>query len=209
MLRGKITYDPNQDFGHFLTELQKQSPKEWNWLIMKFRQKLIPFFKKRIQYYSSKALLSKDQFIEEVMEETLLQFLKSFKSGSFSSYSDLEATVVTIGGYKLKEGFARLKKEQRIYFMEVDALNVMRENLSRNDQEVEANQLQRIVEVKEKLELLPAEEKDLLLRFFNGEELQDIAEELKISAAACRKRKQRILSKLKNFIFKNLTILFL
>lgn len=204
-----LSYIPDENFSQFLDALERREQREWNWLIAEFRKKLIPFLRKRTQSYPSNALLNRDQFLEEVIEETLLQFYQIFGKGSFESYGNLEATVVTTAGYKLKEGFARLKKEQRMYFMEGDALSVMRERMATTEETTMVAEAEKIAEIKEKLNDLEKKDKDLLIRYFGGEELQDIADDLEISPAACRKRKQRIVEKLKNLILKAFTLFIL
>lgn len=208
-LSNLLNYTPDKDFDRFLVALKENKEREWNWLIAQFRQRLLPFLGSRTQSYPSNALLDRGQFLEEVIEETLLQFYQIFKKGSFSKYSDLEATVITTAGFKLKEGFARLKKEQKMYFMEDDALNAVREKRGSQDAALATEELERIALIKNKLNLLETGEKELLIRYFNGEELQDIAQDLSISSAACRKRKQRIVEKLKSLIFKVFTLLTL
>jgi len=69
--------------------------------------------------------------------------------------------------------------------------------------------LKKIEEIKTKLNDLNGKDRDLLMRYFGGEELQDIADDLEISPAACRKRKQRIVEKLKNLVLKAFTLLIL
>ncbi len=208
-MKSEAAFHPDEDFEQFLGALTNNGARQWNWLIAKFRQKLIPFLNKRIHSYPQWALLSKSQFIEEVIEETLLQFFKIFKTGSFSSYSDLEATVITTAGFQLKAGFGRLKKEQRIYFMEAEALSALQEKHGQSIRESASGLAENIADIKNKLNQLESEEKDLLLRFYNGEELKDIADDLAISPSACRKRKQRILEKLRDLVIKTISLLIL
>ncbi len=203
-----LTYDPIENFDLLLSALSQKDARAWNWLVTRFRDRLRPFLWKRTGSYPKNAILSREQFMEEVIEETLLQFFQIFQTGSFYDYSKLEATVVTIAGYKLKEGFARLRKEQRTYFMEADALSVLKEKQTTTT--VTKEEVEAVYTIKKELNQLELAEKELLMRYFNGEELQDIAEDLNISAAACRKRKQRIVEKLrarvaKLFIFLALT----
>ena len=208
-LSATLAYIPDKDFSRFLNALGQKEAREWNWLIARFRKSLIPFLRKRTQMYPSSALLSRDQFLEEVIEETLLKFYQLFEAGSFENYGNLEAAVITTANFKLKEGFARLRKEQRTYFMEGDALSVMREKNHRLSEAAREDEAEKISEIKEKLRELDKKDKDLLLRYFGGEELQDIAEDLEISPAACRKRKQRIVERLKSLVLKAFTLLLI
>lgn len=206
-MNATLAYVPDKDFNRFLNALGQKEAREWNWLIARFRKSLVPFLRKRTQLYPSTALLNRNQFIEEVIEETLLKFYQLFEIGSFENYGNLEATVITTANFKIKEGFARLRKEQRMYFMEGEALSVMREKIHSADEKAQAAEAEKISEIKEKLKELNEKDKDLLLRYFSGEELQDIADDLEISPAACRKRKQRIVERLKSLIFKAFTLL--
>ncbi len=206
-MNARLAYIPDKEFDRFLSALGQKEAREWNWLIARFRKSLVPFLRKRTQMYPSSALLSRDQFLEEVIEETLLKFYQIFETGSFENYGNLEAAVITTASFKLKEGFARLRKEQRMYFMEGDALSVMRERMNTAREKAEAEEAEKISEIQEKLEELNHEDKNLLLRYFSGEELQDIADDLEISPAACRKRKQRIITRLKSLVFKAFTLL--
>lgn len=204
-----LSYIPDENFARFLNALERKEAREWNWLITQFRRKLLPFLRKRTQSYPRRALLSRDQFLEEVIEETLLKFYQLFEGGSFASYDSLEAAVVTTAGYKLKEGFARLRKEQKIYFLEAEALNVMREKAHTADEKAAAAEAENIQKIKENLNRLGADDRSLLVRYFAGEELQDIAEDLLITPAACRKRKQRVLDRLRSLVFRATAFLLL
>lgn len=204
-----LSYTPKDDFPRFLTALQQKEQREWTWLIAAFRNNLVPYLRKNTQLYPKSALLSRDQFIEEVIEETLLKFYQIFEKGSFEVYENLEAALITTAGYKLKEGFARLRKEQKIYFMEGEALGVMRERVLSNEERADLEQAEKVAKIKEQLNRLDSDERQLLTRFFAGEELRDIADDLNISPAACRKRKQRVVERLKSMVLKAFTLVIL
>lgn len=196
----EIAYEPNDKFDFFLEQLRKQSPREWGWLIKKFRARLLPWLRNKARNVHPKDIQSRQQFVEEVFEETILKFYEIFPTGSFRNYGDLEATIVTISGYKLMEGYTRLKKERQYFLMDIADLNSIREQHSKSNSAGTEESLTMIAIVKKQVGLMEVEDQELLMDFFNGMELQDIAERLDISPAACRKRKQRALDKLKQMV---------
>ena len=199
----------NKPFDSFLEALQNQSQREWTWLIGKFRSRLMPVLMSRAKNIAASAVVTQTEFAEEVFEECLLKFYELFENGRFEKYEDLEATIVSISKFKLKEGFARLKRNQRLYFMGAEALSVYREKHLRNLDEEEQRKVELIAEIRTHMDKLPPEESNLIMRFFDGEELQDIAADLSITPAACRKRKQRIIDKLKTLVLKHASLLIL
>lgn len=206
------TRKTDDDFSDFLEQLHNGAPEVWRQLVARFRKRLISWLIKKTFFYPSDALLSKKQFVEEVFEESLLKFYELFQTGKFDCYEDMEAMMVTIAGYKLKEGFARLKRERKIY-----AANISEQSFESAQQRYHTRQSgddhgaeEMIIVIKENIGKLDAEERDLLISYFNGEELQNIALSRHISPEACRKRKQRALEKLKTYVFASLkTIIWL
>ncbi len=204
----QLHFEPNDDFGPFLERLKVHSQREWVWLIGKFRARLMPVLVTKGRGIPASVLVTPMEFAEEVFEECLLKFYELFEAGNFGKYSDLEATIVRISDFKLKEGFAKIKRDQRLYFMDAEALAVHWEKHLGNQDAEERQQADLIADVRSQLDTLPKDEADLLLRFYEGEELQEIADDLAISPAACRKRKQRIMDKLRDFVLKNIKLLF-
>ncbi|MFK7932823.1 MAG: RNA polymerase sigma factor [Saprospiraceae bacterium] len=202
-----MNYQPDERFDYFLTALQRQDPSEWKWLIARFRERLMPWLMSKTTSFSSRNITTRIQFVEEVFEESLLKFYELFKTGKFTKYGDLEATIVTVAKYKLKEGFARLKKEQRWYLTDESTLVSISQQRETSNYYEQQQRRESIQLVRENLTKLKKEEQVLLTRFFAGEELQDIANDLAISPAACRKRKQRIVEKFKSIILSKLTSL--
>lgn len=197
-------YQPNSNFDVFLAQLHQKHPMAWKWLIAAFRKRLLPWLMNKTANYSKQFLSNRKQFVEEVFEACLLKFYELLATGEFKSYNDLEATIVTIAKYKLKEGFARLKREQRIYLIEDEGLMTIQQRQGWEEEQAERQQQEMIYRVQQQLKRLNKEDRQLLQRYFEGEELQDLAKELNISPAACRKRKQRILDKLKKFVLKTI-----
>lgn len=201
-------YSLNENFEQLLEQLQSQSPKAWKWLIAAFRKRLMPWLMSKTTTYSPQNMTNRTQFVEEVFEESLFKFYELFKTGDFSNYGDLEATIVTVAKYKLKEGFARLKKERRWYTMESEKMNIIAQKNAIATYQISQQEQTQIHLIRQNMSKLKPTEKVILNRFFAGEELQDIAEDLNISAASCRKRKQRIVEKLKNFVLKSMHLFF-
>lgn len=200
------SHDPDENFAVFLEKLRSGSPIAWRTLVTRFRKRLITWLLKKTSAYPPYALLSKKQFVEEVFEESLLKFYELFQNGRFDRYDDLEAMMVTVAGYKLKEGFARLKKERRMYAENIpeQAYGAGQQHPGVQHPGDEQSTEELIWIVKESFRKLDADERDMLTRFYNGEELQEIALLRKISPETCRKRKQRALEKLKTFVFASL-----
>lgn len=192
-----MTYTPDERFEDFLEALRKRSAAEWAWLVGRFRLRLIGWLHKKTLKYAADLLLSRSQFVEEVFEEVLLKFYELFPNGSFKRYADLEALVVTVAGYKLKENLARAQRERRLL---QDREWLAKAETSAPPPGAEAEE-EMLVAVTAALQKIDPEEKSLLLRYFAGEELQEIATAENISPEACRKRKQRALEKLKSFVF--------
>lgn len=212
LIMHSTAHKPDNDFSEFLGKLHNGTPEVWRLLVARFRKRLIGWLIKKTVFYPSDALLSKRQFVEDVFVESLLKFYELFQTGKFDCYEDMEAMMVTIAGYKLKEGFACLKRERKMY-----AVNVSEQSFESAQQRYHARQSgdehdaeEMIIVIKESIGKLDAGERDLLISYFNGEELQDIALSRHISPEACRKRKQRALEKLKTFVFAALkTIIWL
>ncbi|MEO1257588.1 MAG: sigma factor-like helix-turn-helix DNA-binding protein [Bacteroidota bacterium] len=188
-------------FPLYLKNLRANAPQEWHLLVVKFRKRLIPWLKNKSPQAYAGMVQGRDQFVEMVFEDCLFKFAELLQTGEFHNYEDLEATIVSVAKFKLKEGYARLKKENRYLVMDAAELNTLREESHFADGEEDRRRQAMIDEVKVQMNKLSADEKDLLSRFYNGEELRDIAERLGISAAACRKRKQKALDQLREFVF--------
>lgn len=195
----------NDEFAHFLNELHLSSPLAWEQLTAKLRKRLIPMLNFKVSLYPSNALQTKAEFVEEVFEETLLKFADMLPSCTFNDYSGMEAMAVTISKYKLQEGFARLRREQRLYLMEAEDLHRLAEE--HQEETFLGNELnaQHVEKARALIEQLGDIDKDILNRFFEGEELNKIAEDHNLSAHACRKRKQRALESLRSLFFKTST----
>ncbi len=208
--KDKVNYELEDNFEELLTQLKAQHQRAWEWLVVKFRKRLLPMLHYRSSSYPQNALQTKNQFVEEVIEESIIKFNDLLPGGTFKTYNDLEAMIVTVAGFKLKEGFARLKKEMQLHTMESDDLVYLAENTQRNGVQEESEKAHLILTAREAIKHLNPTDQSILNRFFDGDELTEIAENLNISPEACRKRKQRALESLRDHFFRMLkTLLFL
>ncbi|MFT4758507.1 MAG: DNA-directed RNA polymerase specialized sigma24 family protein [Paraglaciecola sp.] len=192
----KLSYDPGIKFLHFLEQLRGQAQPEWQWLMDMFRAKVKPYLFKIDGNLPAGTIASVDEFIEEVFANSLFRFYEQFAGGQFQSLPELRSLMFRIAEFKLKEGYYRVRRDKLLYFTDdvrTSNLTEYQDDLSiREEQEREA-----ILELRDQLELLNPTDKELLVRFAKGEELGSIALNLGLEAAACRKRKQRALDKLK------------
>lgn len=206
MVTTLVLEERDTEFLQFLQELRAKSPVAWSKLVPKLRKRIVPMLHGKILGYPPNALQTKSQFVEEVFEEILLKFAEFLDKGTYTRYSDLEAMAVTISGYKLKEGFARLKKEQRLQLMEDDDLNRVAETYLHERQTEDYTQEAIIIQARAALATLSTIDQEILTRYFEGEELNKIADDNNMSHEACRKRKQRALEALKKAFGKTLMV---
>ena len=184
-------------FPEFLAQLRANDRRAWGELVVKLRGRVVPFLRKRTAQFPKFALTTRDEFLEEVLEETLEKFVQLFPTGTFGSYADLEATIITVAKYKLHEGFNRLRRERERYAPDArpderpDPTTIRGAGKTEDD---------RLPAVHRALDDLPSADRQLLLRYFNGEELRSIAADLGIEAAAARKRKQRLVERLRRLL---------
>lgn len=190
-----MNYQPKEHFDTFMAALLRQSPAEWNWLVERLRNRLLWWLRLKSTFHASDLPLTPSQFANEVFEETLVKFLEILPNGTFSRYNDLEALAVTVAGYKFKENLASARRQRRL-LKQIDWSAETTESVDTPHPQEEM-----LAVVNNGLLQLEPEEKSLLLRYFAGEELQEIAAQEKISPEACRKRKQRALEKLKTHVF--------
>ncbi|MCR9285825.1 MAG: hypothetical protein NXI23_00400 [Bacteroidetes bacterium] len=196
-----IEYDPETHFDRFLKELRLNSQPEWTWLLSMFRDRVVPWLFKKDGNLPKEAIVATDEFVEEVFANSLFRFYELFPDGEFKNMGDLRGLIFRIGEYKLKEGYHSVKRDGLIYFtddLHNDGSTIIQYKLT-----IEAYQEQDSVsQLREYIQQLNPTEQDILIRYSKGEELGSIALNLGLSAAACRKRKQRALEKLKELVSK-------
>ena len=195
----KLSYNPEEEFLRFLAKLRTQAQPEWQWLMDMFRAKVKPFLFKIDGNLPAGTIASVDEFIEEVFANSLFRFYEQFAEGEFQSLAELRSLMFRIAEFKLKEGYNRVRRDSLLYFTD----DVRTSNLLEHQDELSIRELadkEIIAELRNQIEQLPTMEKELLIRFAQGEELGSIALKLGLEAAACRKRKQRALDKLKALV---------
>ena len=203
-LKPSFNYDPEKEFVSFLKKLRANSQPEWLWLLDMFRDRVIPWLYKKDGNLPREAIVSTNEFVEEVFANSLFRFYELFPTGEFNSLADLRGLIFRIAEFKLKEGYKSIKRDGIIYFTD----DVSRGKLSefQDKQTVDAYvEIETISTLREQLDQMSPEDREMLLRYARGEELGSIAENLNITPAACRKRKQRALDKLKALVSKGLT----
>jgi DNA-directed RNA polymerase specialized sigma24 family protein len=192
----KLSYNPEIEFLHFLQQLRGQAQPEWQWLMDMFRSKVKPYLFKIDGNLPPGTIASVDEFIEEVFANSLFRFYEQFAEGEFNSLAELRSLMFRIAEFKLKEGYHRVRRDKLLYFTD----DVRTSNLNDRQDDLSIREIQEretILELRDQIEQLPPTDKELLVRFAQGEELGSIALNLGLEAAACRKRKQRALERLK------------
>lgn len=195
----KLGYEPELEFSRFLEQLRKQAQPEWQWLMDMFRAKVKPYLFKIDGNLPAGTIASVDEFIEEVFANSLFRFYEQFAEGEFKSLAELRSLMFRIAEFKLKEGYYRVRRDGLLYFTD----DVQVGNLAEHQDDLSVRETQEretILELRNQIEQLSPTDKELLTRFAKGEELGSIALNLGLEAAACRKRKQRALEKLKTLV---------
>jgi RNA polymerase sigma factor (sigma-70 family) len=197
----QLNYDPEEDFDYFLGQLRSNSQLEWTWLFQMFRERVVPWLFKKDGNLPKEAIVATEEFIEEIFANCLFQFYELFAKGEFHNMADLRGLIFRIGEYKLKEGYHHVKRDSLIYFTD-DLTNDGSTEVQDQLTVEEYNERDSVGQLREFIEQLSPIEQKILIRYSKGEELGSIASNLGISAAACRKRKQRALEKLKELVTK-------
>ena len=196
-----LPYSVDEHFGLFLERLKKQETAEWKWLLFEFRKVVLPWLRKKAQPLPVGGNMNMQDFLEEVFANSLFQFCKLFKEGNFENVHQIKSLLFRISELKLKEGYKKVHRDYLIFrFLEEMPASL---NNHHNWNEANLNRLEQIQKITEQFKKLPVEDQHILRKFANGEQLKDIAKHLGISASACRKRKERALSKLKTFVLKD------
>lgn len=195
-----IGYNPEERFDFFLSQLREKRPGEWRWLLDMLRKRVTPWLFKKDGNLPAGAIASVDEFIEEVFANSLYQFCELFETGTFANLGEIRGLMFRIGELKLKEGYHKVRRDGLIYFKD-DIRN--NEDLTAQQDKLTLLDLRTqdaILELREQIVKLEKEDQEILIRYSKGEELSSIAINLGITAAACRKKKQRALEKLREFV---------
>lgn len=197
MTKQEIEHIAINNFDVFVTQLKGQKQQEWQWLMAHFEALVLPWLFKKVSLPADYTM-SKAAFVEEVFANSTYKFFDIFKTGEFNSLADLRGLMFKIAALKLKEGYQKVKRDQRIYFS--DKLSTVEEGAF----EITLGEQRRqeaLNEIKEHIYNLPQDEQQILLAYLNGESFKEIAETTGLSEANCRKKKQRALTKVKEMFF--------
>lgn len=205
MSKQTIEHNAINHFDIFAARLVGQKQREWQWLIAHFEELVIPWLFKKASLPADYTM-SKEAFVEEVFANSTYKFYELFKIGSFQSLADLRGLMFKIAALKLKEGYQKIKRDQRIYFND-DLIST--ENSAFEITIGERRRKEALNEIKEHIYNLPQEEQQILLEYLNGESFKEIAETTGLSEANCRKKKQRALTKVKKMFFDAIRVLVL
>ena len=190
----------NRDFKGFLEKLRHGDTKTWTHLVGKLKAVTVPWLLKRIGRLPEYSLVSEIEFANEVFAESLAKFYPLFNKGEFKKYQDLQSLMFRISELKMKEGFAKNRKNSVLYrpgnnnLMEAEINKTM--ELTADD-EAKKEKIQ-VLQIQ--IQKLSEDDQKLLQRFYAGEKMVDIAQEMKTSEANIRKRKQRALERLKKLL---------
>lgn len=205
MLKQEIGNRAIHHFEDFVAKLKAQNQAEWQWLMAHFEERVIPWLFKKVRLPDGFSL-SKEAFVEEVFANSTYKFYAMFKKGDFSSLADLRGLMFKIAGFKIKEGYKKVRRDQNIYFrdelttIETDAFELTVGERRRQET---------LEEIKEHIYNLPEKEQLILKEYLKGESFKEIAETTGLSEANCRKKKQRALAKIKKMFFNTIQSLLL
>ena len=206
-LKEDILYQAENDFDRFLAKLRKQEASEWAWLMGYLEELVIPWLFTKVTSLPKDYTMSKEAFIEEVFSNTTYKFYDIFKTGTFSSLADLRGLTFRIAELKIKEGYRKVKRDATIYFSDEPASSFEGTMFEMTTGERRKKEI--LEEIKEHIYTLPGVEQKILIEYLNGESFKEISETTGLTAANCRKKKQRALSKVKTMFFSALRLLIL
>ncbi len=203
-LKQNILHQAENDFESFLAKLRAQEAAEWAWLMGYLEGLIIPWLFKKVTSLPKNYNMSKDAFIEEVFSNTTYKFYDIFKTGTFSSLAELRGLAFKIAELKIKEGYRKVKRDAKIYFNDEDA-STFDGNMFKITT-AERRRKETLEEIKEHIYTLPRVEQTILIEYLKGESFKEISETIGLTAANCRKKKQRALDKVKAMFFNALSI---
>ena len=180
-------------FPQFLEALHASNTSTWTQLVTRLREVTLPWLIKRIGALPHYALISPSELANEVFAESLAKFYDLFQEGEFKKFQEFQSLMFKISELKLKEGLAKVKKDSHILRIATNQELENKLEADKNDQsKIENRKI-----IHNYLLSLPDADRTLLQRYYWGERLTDIAQDLGISEANCRKKKQRALNKLR------------
>jgi len=202
----ELNKELNLDFADFLAQLKAGDAALWTQLVGRLRRVTVPWLAQRIGNLPNHALVSLDEFVLEIFANSLATYFPLFQKGTFNKYQELQSLMFRVAELKMKEAFTQLNREKAIYHPATSAeFEVAIQPPLTNE---EKEQKERITNIQTKLKQLPEKDQKLLLRYYEGEKMVAIAEELGIAESSIRKRKQRALDRLKKLVLQTFKTLF-
>lgn len=194
-----VKYSTETNFPSFLAALRRQDDAAWEWLLNHFRERVVPYIRKKDGRLPKDAIVSTEYFIEEVFSNSLIKFYELFEKGNFSNLGQLRGLMFRIAEIKLKEAYRQLKRDRVLYFSENESSkNQIADTVELTEREQKEQKV--ILKLESALKHLPESDREVLLRFAKGERLKNIAADLDINEVSCRKKKQRALGKLRKLL---------
>lgn len=189
-----------QDFETLLALLRQRDVAAWSALVGRLRRTTVPWLHKRVGKLPAHALVSEQEFVLEIFADSLAKFYDLFEKGTFEKEAELQSLMFKVSELKMKEAFARLKKETLIYRpASAEAFDAaVRQQPDWNAEDDLTHE--RAMALQTHFAQLEEEERSLLQRFYGGEKLSRLAAELGLTEENLRKRKQRAFDRLKRLM---------
>lgn len=198
-----------ENFESLLQRLRQRDLQAWSDVVGRLRRVTLPWLRKRVGKLPAHALLSADEFVLEIFADSLAKFYDLFEKGRFDKEADLQSLLFKVAELKMKEAFARLQKETRIYRPATeDAFDAVLPTAGGWDTGDEQAR-ERAARLQRHFATLEPEDQNLLQRFYAGEKLNRMALELGLTEDSLRKRKQRALDRLKQLMKLTINLLCL
>lgn len=199
----------NANFAIFLKCLRQQKPLEWGVLDKLLRKYTIPWLYKKLTKSTSYNHSMKQQLANEIYANSLQTYIRLVPTGTFESVSNLISLMYSIADKKLKETYRQIQKNGRVVYTDNNEwMNSFEDPKWQNDKQ-ESKQQELIGKMRKQLEQLSERDREILLRYANGEKLKDIAESMEVPQATCRKQKERALQRLRKLFFGTIKLLLL
>jgi DNA-directed RNA polymerase specialized sigma24 family protein len=115
----------------------------------------------------------------------------------------------SIADKKLKETYRQIQKNGRVVYTDNNEWMNSFEDPKWKSEVDEDAQKELYTKMQSKLSELSERDREILLRFANGEKLKDIAISMEIPQATCRKQKERALQRLRKLFFGTIKLLLL
>ena len=192
-----LKYKEGVGFTNFIAQLHSREDAAWEELITHFRQRAIPYLRKKVGHFSVGSVVSVEYFVEEVFANSMVKFYELFETGEFENVGHLRGLLFRIVDNQLLAEYKKKKRDQLVSYSETlenEQVGVT------HSIEKDMEQQGVIQNVATALKQLPDADRMILHHFSIGGKLIDMAEELNITEAGCRKKKQRAMEKLKRLL---------